>query len=90
MAKRMLHVRVRISFNSMRKGDGAVVPDSPRVRAWIAGGLLEVIDGGEDQAGSGGAEQDAHERVADGAEGGGPTGGEPGQGFGAGEYGAFA
>jgi len=90
MVKRTLHVRVRISFNGMRKGDEAIVPDSPRVLAWIAGGLMEVIGGGEDQAGPGGAEQDAYERVADGAEGSGPAGGEPGQGFGAGAFGAFA
>ena len=93
MAKRkttLIHVRVRISFNGMRKGDEATVPRSPRVLAWIEGGLLEVIEDGKDQTGPGSAEQDTHERVEDGAEGSGPTGGEPSQGFGTGGYGAFA
>lgn len=93
MAKRkmtLIHVRVRISFNGMRKGDEATVPDSPRVRAWIDGGLMEVVGDGENQAGPGSAEPDADERDAERTEGSGPSGGEPGQGFGTGGYGAFA
>lgn len=84
------HVRVRVSFNGLRKGDEARLVLTPRVRGWIKAKLVEVIEHGEDQAGPGESEPDTHERVQDGAEGSGPASREPGQGFGTGAYGAPA
>lgn len=83
-------VRVLTSFNLMRKGDEAETLLSPVVQGWINLGFVEVVPNGADPAGPGGAEPDDHERVQDGAEGGFPAGGEPGESFGAGGYGASA
>lgn len=89
-ARAQARVRVRVSFNGMRKGDEADIPWSDLAVAYVALGYLEVIDGGTDPAGQGGAEPDDAQRVPDGAEGGVPAGGEPGQDFGAGPYGSPA
>ena len=90
MVRKMMHVRVKISFNGMRKGDESMVPKSPRVLAWIAGGLMEEIKGGQNQAGPGEPEPHADEREQERAAGSGTSGSEPGQGFGTGSYGSFA
>lgn len=81
-------VKVLRSFNGMRRGEEAVLPLTGLVQGWIAAGFMEVVQGGQDQAGQSGPEQDADERLPLGTEGGEPTGGEQGQGFGAGSYGA--
>lgn len=83
-------IRVRSSFNGMRKGDTATVELDERVQGWVRAGLVEVTGHGTDQAGPGGAEPDDYERVPEGAEGGEQAGGEPGQDFGSGAYGSPA
>lgn len=85
-----VHVRARVSFNLIHKGDEAILELNPTVAGWIGAGYMEVIGGGEDQAGPGEPESDADEREPVGAEGSGPAGGEPGQDFGAGPYGSPA
>lgn len=90
MSARTAEVRVLISFDDVKRGDVARMELTPRVREWIRIGLVEVVGRGKDQAGPGGAESDDHERVTDGAAGGVPSGGEPGESFGAGPYGAPA
>ena len=82
-----VRVRARVSFNGLHRGDEGDVIMNEVMQGWIDAGLMEVIDG-TGEAGPGGAEPDAHERVADGAAGSGEAGSEPGEGFGAGAYGA--
>ena len=82
-----VHVRVLVSFDAVRAGDVAHLERTPRVQGWIDAGLVEVLDG-KDQAGPGSAEPDDNERVTGGTEGSVPAGGESGEGFGAGGYGA--
>lgn len=81
-----IHVRVLISFGDVKAGDIAHMERTPRVQGWIDAGLVEVLDG-EGEAGPGGADTDDREGLEDGAASGGPAGGEPGEGFGAGGYG---
>lgn len=83
-------VRVLVSFNNLHKGDEADVPWSDRVAAWVALGFVEVVPGGTDPAGPGGAEPDDDEREPVGAEGSEPTGSEPSPGFGESPYGSSA
>jgi hypothetical protein len=92
MAKRFetVHIHVLVSFGDVKAGDLAHLERTPRVQGWIDAGLVEVLDDGESEAGQGAAESADDERVTDGAEGGEPAGGEPGQSFGAGPYGAPA
>lgn len=82
-----VRLRVLVSFNGMRVGDEAEVAMSPLVQGWINAGMAEVVRGGKDQAGPGGAEPDVGEREPERVEDSVPAGGEPGQGFGAGAYG---
>ena len=82
-------VRVRTAFNGMHAGDEALLEIDARVQGWINAGVVEVVDG-TDQARSGGAEPNAHERDPDRTAGSGSAGREPGEGFGTGGYGAFA
>ena len=85
-----VRVRVLISFNDVQKGDEADLYGlNDLVQGWVNAGLVEVLNG-PDPAGSSGAEQDDNERVQGGAEGSLPAGGEPGEGFGSGGYGAPA
>lgn len=86
--KQLVHIKALVSFNSIHKGDDAVVEITPRVQAWIDAGMVKVIEDGKDQARPGGAEPDADERVATGTVGSLPPGGEQGEGFGAGAYGS--
>lgn len=90
MTRRRKHVRVRvrISFNGLRRGDESLAVMDDRLQSWVNAGLVEVIGDGEDQTGPGRAESDNHERDPDGVARGGPAGGEPGEGFGAGGYGS--
>lgn len=81
-------VRVLVSFNGMRAGDEAVVERDARVQAWISLGLVKVVDSGESTAGPGDAEPDAHRRKPKRAARSVPAGGESGEGFGTGGYGA--
>ena len=81
-----VRLRIRTSFNNMYEGDEADVVMNDRIRGWIEAGVAEVMDG-QDQAGPGGAEQDDHQRVPDGAARGSKAGRESGQSFGAGGYG---
>lgn len=72
----MAHIRVEAGFNGMRRGDEAVVELDARVQGWVNAGLVkvldwadsevELVDGGEDQAGPGGAEPDAPGSEPDG------------------------
>jgi hypothetical protein len=94
---RTVRVRALVSFNDVRAGDEAWLPWGERVHAWERAGLVELIDSevkeirrGESETGPGAVEPDTHERVAVGAEGSVPAGGEPGQDFGAGPYGSPA
>lgn len=88
--KKTVHLRIRTSFNGMQIGDDAVVELNATVQGWLNAGVAEVIEDGEDQARPGGAEPDDDERLAAGAARGVASGGEPGQGFGAGSYGTSA
>lgn len=90
MAKRTawVHVRILRSFNGLRKGDEATLELNAKVQGWIGAGLAEVVDGGKDPAGPGGAEPDPGAGEQGGAAGGVASGGEPGQGFGTGAFGA--
>lgn len=85
-----VRLRVLVSFNDLQQGESADVLLDARVQGWIKAGLVEVDAHGEDPAGQGSAEPDDHERVADGAARGEQAGGEPGEGFGAGSFGASA
>lgn len=83
-----VRIRVLTSFNGMVRKDEADVHLSARVQGWIDAGLVEVVDGGKDQARPGGTEPATDGGVPFGAGGGSTAGGEPGPGFGAGGYGA--
>jgi len=83
-------VRVRTSFNGLRKGDEADVKLSELVRAWLAMGLVEVVTGGTDPAGPGAAEPSAAGGAPERAGDSGPAGDEPGESFGSGGYGTSA
>ena len=92
MARKKNTVRVRalISFNDVQAGDTADLALDARVQGWINAGLVEVVGGGTGTAGPGGPATGDDERVQAGAEGVVPPGGEPGEGFGSGAYGAPA
>src|ERR1700754_262085 len=81
-------VRILRSFGHVHAGDQLELEISPVVQGWITVGLAKVVDDGPGQAGPSEPEPDAHERVPDGAEGGGPSSREPGPGFGGGAFGA--
>lgn len=51
-------LRVRTSFDGFRQGEEHEGPLEGPVLGWVALGLMEVIEGGESAAGSGGAEPD--------------------------------
>lgn len=51
-------LRVRTSFDGFRQGEEHEGPLEGPVLGWLELGLMEVIEGGEDPAGSGGAEPD--------------------------------
>lgn len=88
--KKSVELRIRVSFNGMEAGDVCTVDLSPRVQGWINAGVAEVVDSGTDQTGPSSALPDDDERVTGGAEGGVPSGGEPGEGAGAGTDGTSA
>ena len=92
MARTTKTVRLRAlkSFSGMHAGDVSSGELTPRVQGWINAGLAEVVTDGPNQARPGGAEQDTDERVPAGADSGVAAGGQPGEGFGAGSYGASA
>lgn len=80
----LARLRVRTSFDGFRAGeeiDGTL--DGP-VLGWVEIGLMEVIDGGEDPAGSGGVEPDVEGGVEGGGGRGGSASGGEGEGAGAG------
>jgi hypothetical protein len=87
-ASESARVRVRTSFNGLRKGDESDVKLTALVRAWIGMGLVEVVAGGTDPSGPGGTEPPAAGGAAQGAGDGGPAGDEQGESFGSGGYGA--
>ena len=58
-----VHVRALHSFNEIQKDDEADLELTPRVQGWINAGLMEVLGGGADQAGPGGAEPAAKPSV---------------------------
>ena len=84
-----VHVKVLVSFNDVKAGDEAFLRLDARLDAWVKGGLVEVLDG-TSTAGPGEPATDDHERLEGGAADSVPAGGEQGEGFGAGGYGAFA
>ncbi len=85
-----VRVRVLVSFNDVQKGDEADLYGlNDLVQGWVNAGLVEVLSG-TDPTGSGAAESDADQRVQGGVEGSLPAGGDPGEGFGTGAYGAPA
>jgi hypothetical protein len=51
-------LRVRTSFDGFRRGEEHEGPLEGPVLGWVALGLMEVIEGGEDPAGPGSAESD--------------------------------
>ena len=51
-------LRVRTSFDGFRQGEEHEGPLEGPVLGWVALGLMEVIEGGEDSAGPGSAEPD--------------------------------
>lgn len=78
-----MNVRVKISFNGLRRGQVAVVDGrNGLVKGYIGLGLLEVLDDGEGTSGPGGSAQGDPGRIDGRAEDRGPDGGEPGQGAG--------
>lgn len=83
-----MRVRVLISFNGLVKGTVAEGTPTDRLKAYVDLGYLGVVDDGEDQAGPGGPATGDPGRVGTGAADSGASGGEPGQGFGAGGYGS--
>lgn len=80
-------IRVRTSFEDLRRGDEAVVDLNVRVQGWLEAGLVEVVGGGEGEAGPGSFEPAAVPRKPRGAGDGVEAGREPGEGFGSGGYG---
>ena len=86
MPRKVSRVRALVSFNEVRKGDVAELEVDARVRAWVAAGLVEVLDG-ETAAGPGTADAPVARRRAKRAGNGSPSGDEQGEGFGAGGYG---
>lgn len=72
----MVHVRVRVSFNGLVRGETADMPDSPELRMFERAGWLEVSGGtGEDRPG--GPEKGDPGRVDERASGGGAARAEP-------------
>lgn len=51
-------LRVRTSFDGFRQGEEHEGPLEGPVLGWLALGLMEVIEGGEDPAGPSGVEPD--------------------------------
>ena len=51
-------LRVRTSFDGFRRGEEIDATLDGPVAAWVKLGLMEVIEGGETQAGPSSAEQD--------------------------------
>lgn len=72
-------VRVLISFGLLRRGETFATELSDHVRALAAKGLVEVISGGESQAGPGAAGQGDSGGGPESAEAESPTGAEPGE-----------
>lgn len=54
----MARLRVRTSFDGFRLGEEHEGPLEGPVLGWVALGLMEVIEGGEDPAGPSSAEPD--------------------------------
>lgn len=84
-----MEIEILVPFNGMYARDRALVQkDDARVQGWITVGLARVVGSGEDPTGPGGTEPDDSGSLAPRAGGGSPASDEPGQGFGAGSYGA--
>ena len=87
-----MRVRVLTSFNGLRKGETATVTEDgyEQAQRFVAAGHLEVVEDGTGEDRSGGPETGDPGSEHDGAAESGSDGGEPGQGFGSGGYGAAA
>lgn len=72
-------LRVTRSFESLRIGEEIEHAMNPRVRALINAGLLEVLSGGESEAGPGATGQGDSGGEPEGAEAESSAGAEPGE-----------
>lgn len=87
---KIVTVRAVKSFDNVRIGEEDRVPLNERILGLVAGGFLEVTDHGTDPSGPWATGPDHSGGGAPDDPGEGPSGAEPGEGFGAGGYGTAA